>query len=321
MKTDFPEKVSVIIPIYNAEEFLHDCLSSVSRQSYKNIEIICIDDGSKDCSFQICQEWSGKDPRFHVLSQKNQGVSSARNLALSQATGEYICFVDSDDLIASDHIANLVDMTNYGMFPICGYTTNKKDLGKGKKKKFCYNAKDYIRHIIYETIDHPNLWQMLFKSRIIRDNDLMFTLGCVRNEDTEFFINYLIYESDIIVSNYCTYYYRTDNLSSAMRKPITVSAFTSIEASQRINLLLFQKEIIRDDSIALNNAILNYAFFLSKEQNIDLYNFLHVHYDVRKAMKKMLYFPRLVKKMVSLAYLILGRIYFYRFIGLLTRCI
>lgn len=310
--------VSIVVPVYNSELYLDECLHSIAVQSYREIEVICVDDGSKDCSYLICQEWARKDPRFHILSQPNQGVSSARNLALSHTIGEYICFVDSDDTIAPDHIENLVNMTDEGMFPVCGYTTNKTDLGKGEKKTLYYNAEDYIRHIIYETIDHPNLWQMLFKSKIIRDNDLMFTFGCIRNEDTEFFINYLIFESSVIVSKYCTYYYRTDNFSSAMRKPITVSAFTSIEASQRINHLLFQKEIIKDDSIALNNDILKYAFFLSREQNKDLYNFLHEHYDVRKSMKKMLNFPRFIKKMVALAYLILGRNYFYRLIGFFT---
>ncbi len=94
--------LSVIIPVYNVEKYLRECLDSVSNQTYQNLEIILVNDGSKDGSAEICKEYLAKDERIQYYEQENQGQSAARNLALSKATGEYITFVDSDDWISLD---------------------------------------------------------------------------------------------------------------------------------------------------------------------------------------------------------------------------
>lgn len=91
--------ISIIIPVYNTANYIEECLSSVVKQTYKNIEIIVVDDGSTDNSPAICDQWAQKDSRIKVLHQKNQGLSAARNAGLSIATGQYICFLDSDDYI------------------------------------------------------------------------------------------------------------------------------------------------------------------------------------------------------------------------------
>ena len=91
--------ISVIIPVYNAEKFLKSCLDSVVNQTYKNLEIILVDDGSKDNSLEICKQYEKKDKRIKLICKKNGGAASARNLALTIAKGDYITFVDSDDFI------------------------------------------------------------------------------------------------------------------------------------------------------------------------------------------------------------------------------
>lgn len=101
--------VSVIVPVYNLEKVVPRCLDSLLAQIYKNIEIIVVDDGSKDASLDICREYSKKDSRITVMSKENGGVSSARNLALDNANGEYIVFVDSDDFVLSTYIENIVN--------------------------------------------------------------------------------------------------------------------------------------------------------------------------------------------------------------------
>ena len=90
-------KVSVIIPVYNVEKYLKQCLDSVVNQTLKDIEIICVNDGSTDNSLEILEEYAQKDNRIIIISQENQGQSVARNIALEKATGEYVGFVDSDD--------------------------------------------------------------------------------------------------------------------------------------------------------------------------------------------------------------------------------
>ena len=96
--------VSIIVPIYNSSVFLKECLSSISIQSYSNVEVLLIDDGSTDESANICKEYCNLDSRFHYFYKKNEGVSSARNLALKQAKGNWIAFVDSDDIILSSFL-------------------------------------------------------------------------------------------------------------------------------------------------------------------------------------------------------------------------
>lgn len=103
--------VSIIIPVYNSEKHLAKCLDSIICQTYQNLEIIIVDDGSVDSSLTICNEYQKKDTRIVLLPQSNQGVSVARNVGIATATGEFILFVDSDDWIASDAVEKLVTMS------------------------------------------------------------------------------------------------------------------------------------------------------------------------------------------------------------------
>lgn len=100
--------VSVIVPVYNVEKYLACCLDSIIGQTYQNLEIILINDGSTDSSGEICQYYAGKDPRIRVLTQKNQGLSAARNTGLDHMTGEYVVFVDSDDYISPNMVEILL---------------------------------------------------------------------------------------------------------------------------------------------------------------------------------------------------------------------
>ncbi len=106
--SNFKNAVSVIVPIYNSENYLAECIKSIITQTYKNLEIILIDDGSTDTSLQICEEFAAKDNRIKVIHQKNSGVSEARNAGLRIATGKYLIFVDSDDLIDCEYINTLM---------------------------------------------------------------------------------------------------------------------------------------------------------------------------------------------------------------------
>ena len=101
-------KISFIIPVYNVEEYLGQCLDSVLAQSYEDFEAICIDDGSTDSSLNILKKYEKKDKRIKIISQKNQGVSVARNAGLDAARGEYISFVDSDDAIDAEFIKTML---------------------------------------------------------------------------------------------------------------------------------------------------------------------------------------------------------------------
>src|SRR5690554_2682260 len=106
-------KVSIIIPVYNKAPYLDSCISSVINQTYKNLEIIIIDDGSTDNSLEICENYRKKDERIQLISQENQGVSVARNKGIQKASGEWIYFLDADDYLELDAFEILVKKSHY----------------------------------------------------------------------------------------------------------------------------------------------------------------------------------------------------------------
>ena len=103
--------VSVIVPVYNTEEYLDECIESIVFQTYKNLQIILIDDGSTDLSGKICDKWKELDKRIMVIHQKNIGVSGVRNVGLRESTGQWIAFVDSDDSVKNNYIEKLLDLS------------------------------------------------------------------------------------------------------------------------------------------------------------------------------------------------------------------
>ena len=123
------ETISIIIPVYNVEKYLNKCLNSVIEQTYKNIEVILIDDGSTDNSGKICDEYAKNDIRIKIIHQQNGGVSTARNNGLEHATGKYITFVDSDDYIEKEMIETMAKkiMKKNADIVICGVTDRDEE--------------------------------------------------------------------------------------------------------------------------------------------------------------------------------------------------
>ena len=302
-------KISIIVPIYNAEPFLKDCFSSIESQSYSNFEVLCVNDGSMDRSATICEEFIEKDSRFILLNQSNQGVSAARNNALLKAKGEYIVFVDADDMIEPHFLENLLFLSKGGTFAVCGYSRDVNKLTEKGTKLTRYEAKAFIHHILNESIDHPNIWMMLFKKSIIQMQHLDFTVGCARNEDTEFYMKYLVYEKEVLVSDYKGYFYR-DNESSAVHK-FNEKSLTFIEADQRISDFLVSKGIVEPNNNIVAASVQYFIYRTSIQGNRILYDRIHEIYPVRNLMKGMCHFPRLSRRGVAWIYLLMGRRLFY----------
>ena len=164
--------VTVVIPVYNVECYLDRCMQSIVNQSYKNLEIILVDDGSKDSCPLLCDEWANKDSRVKVIHKKNAGLGMARNTGIENATGEYICFFDSDDYIALDTIEILHDsmMTNDAdivLFGGCNVDSNGKVINSiiPNLETLVYEGKEVTSFILPNLITHnpitgeqTNLW-------------------------------------------------------------------------------------------------------------------------------------------------------------------
>lgn len=141
------EKVSIIVPVYNVEQWLDECIESIINQTYKNLEIILVDDGSKDNSGVICDKWKLKDDRIIVIHKKNGGLSSSRNAGLDIFTGEYVTFCDSDDYIEKETIESMLNTLKEKKVDIVWCAMNKIINGKIVDNRMLYEKKHIQKQI------------------------------------------------------------------------------------------------------------------------------------------------------------------------------
>ena len=183
-------KVSVIIPVYNAESTLEKCVDSVLNQNRRNLELILVNDGSKDNSLEICNDYAKRDNRVKVFSQDNRGVSSARNRGIDNASGEWLTFIDSDDFIKPDYFKNIDSFCQDILF--CNYMkrANGDTLqGLDVCKKFAYLS---FYEILYNYYGNPIIrtpWAKFFKRSLVAD--LRYPENMKVGEDTYFVFQYL----------------------------------------------------------------------------------------------------------------------------------
>ena len=162
--------ISVIVPVYNVEKFLDKCISSIVNQTYKNLEIILIDDGSTDESVQICDKWQEKDNRVRLTHKENTGVSDTRNIGLEKTTGEYICFVDSDDYIEPDYIENLYKSLteNNADIASCGHIAEaySNSVILFSNSNFVADTEETLKRLFLRNDVFPVLWGKLYKKEL-----------------------------------------------------------------------------------------------------------------------------------------------------------
>ena len=230
-------KVSVIIPVYNVEKYLKECLDSIVNQTLKDIEIICVNDGSTDNSLKIIKDFAQIDNRIVIINQQNFGVSSARNQGIKKAIGEYIIFVDSDDWLELNCIEELVKNTfNNDTDILCfgincynnGSTFQRSDINiLNQYYTFNHLSIDITKNLI------QNVWGKLFKREFLLKYDIKFPENIVTCEDGLFCLFCLYEEPKIKLLNKCLYNYRINRLGSACSKQDTIVK-TDIEAFKYI---------------------------------------------------------------------------------------
>lgn len=197
--------ISIIIPVYKVETYIRDCIDSILSQSYENLEIILIDDGSPDKCPLICDEYAKKDKRIIVFHQKNQGLSGARNSGIRLAKGEYFCFVDSDDVLHPDYIQKLFDAicyTNYKI-SICNNVSFSNSVPETKTEPSDFRPVDLLD--IFKIQNSMCAWGKLFHKSLFEN--IEFPVGKIHED--EFIIYIILYNAHNIA--YCSsslYFYR-----------------------------------------------------------------------------------------------------------------
>lgn len=281
-------KISIIVPIYNVEKYLHRCIESIVNQTYNDIEIILVDDGSTDGSLKICKEYADKDSRIKIIHQTNRGLVSARKAGIRIAQGQYIGFVDGDDYVEANMYEVLLGLIENQKvdFVHSGYYKNESQVNRGGEAKriSCASPKQkesVLKELVLDQTNRdsvtPSIWSKLFKKEVIYsaymrvDNansygeDLLCLCHCV-NECDSFYIE-----------NQCFYHYvvREDSMShqgsmSALMREVTLyntlqqlaeADFSNFELRSSIeryffNCLIFrmnQLSIIKSPMYLLNN--------------------------------------------------------------------
>ena len=204
--------ISIIVPVYNAEQYLHRCIDSILTQSYTDFELLLVNDGSKDASGAICDEYATQDTRVRVFHKENGGVSSARNIGLDNAQGEYITFCDADDYVGEDWlaayseaIANNVDLAIQGYYAIDGDNTVEKLLQPHSGKSI--EAKRQLVVDLFAQEVYYYLWVKLFRRDLLEAHHIRFDKQSVLGEDTQFISKYLEYAVSFKCIDSLGYYY------------------------------------------------------------------------------------------------------------------
>ena len=222
--------VSIIIPVYNAEKYLKNCVDSVLKQTYSDIEVILVNDGSVDLSGQICDEYSKKDNRVRVIHTENGGVSVARNIGIDASKGDLIAFVDADDYISKTMIEKLYNELGENDFSVCRFVHEHEDksvlyhednleLLASKPYDFSYimvdrYSKERDGKIITDKI-FGSVWRILFKKDIIQKNNVRFLKGVKIAEDRLFLLEYCSYCNSAGFVDEYLYHYRADVFGAA----------------------------------------------------------------------------------------------------------
>lgn len=216
-------KISVIVPVYNAEKTIERCILSLVHQSYSNMEIILVNDGSRDDSLMLCQEFAEKDPRIIVIDKDNGGVSSARNMGISKASGDFLMFCDSDDWVKTDYCRDMLQYYSEDQLLMC-------EIEERTKNKEREEIQDTEQDVYIEEISKSKFLEYkdkglgsptnkLFKRNIVIDNKLKFPENLFLGEDLAFVLSYLrCISGDILFLHKKLYVYQVENNNSLSKK-------------------------------------------------------------------------------------------------------
>lgn len=221
-------KISIVVPVYNVEKYLSQCLDSIINQTFKDFECICVNDGSPDNSLAILQEYASKDNRIKIINQENKGLPCARNTGFKYVQSPYVAFVDSDDWLDKNYLQILyktIEETNSDVVT-CNYEKYYEKENKfvsdilPQERKFCVH--DKLSSKIEKAYAQPTVWNKIIKTKILKDNDIKFFEGFA-NEDSPFMSLVFLLSDKIVYVENPLYFYRIrgNSITSNNKKVFT----------------------------------------------------------------------------------------------------
>lgn len=226
--TGKPSLVTVVVPVYNVEDYIEECFQSIVCQTYRNIEIILIDDGSTDRSGLLADKITATDKRAVVIHKSNGGLSDARNVGLRAAKGEFITFIDSDDYIDSRFVASLVNaMDDNTDISQCNNTRDESKIGLGSGSIMCMSGECAFHSLLKFKSISPTAWGKLYRTSLFFENCIEFPVGRL-HEDTAIMYKLVYFARSIRCINKSLYFYRKND-SSIMTSKYSYKYYNSVE--------------------------------------------------------------------------------------------
>ena len=264
MPASSPPKISVIMPVYNAEKTLTNSVESVLSQSYQNLELILVDDGSRDNSLRLCQKFQQTDPRVQVISQKNSGPAAARNAALEIISGAYVVFVDSDDLLSPDACLHMVKAMEENDLVIGHYYF---EFGKAISDRGLLTGTRTLSEpeFLNELVKKPGsfyfsaLWNKMYRASIIHSQRLHFDPFFSWGEDFAFNMQYNHSVKNVALLDMPVYHYIKNPTSTSLRSLLHIihSCKIKYRLYQQFKTLYQKKGLYHQYRLAIHRYILN----------------------------------------------------------------
>ena len=267
--------VSIIVPVYNVEQYLKECIESILAQTWKNFEVILVDDGSTDSSGKICDEYSQKKEFISVIHKKNGGLSSARNAGIDVAQGDYLAFIDSDDVVHPRYLSELVAIVkkekadlaacNFCVGSLCRW----KNFSEVKYDIRC--NEDVLKKMNDNDVVVTVAWNKLYHAKFFREHGLRYPVGKI-HEDMFLTPQILYYTKKMVITNEQLYFYRQRE-NSIMNSSFSIKQLDALDAIE-FRIELFQhwnKQYLQASEYESYIRKSNELYKKMKEEETDLY--------------------------------------------------
>lgn len=259
-------KLSIVIPAYNAEKYITECLNSIVKQDCDNYELIVVDDGSSDNTGKICDKYEKCFNQVNIFHTKNNGVSSARNFGLEKAKGEYVWFVDSDDLVMPNSVKTISALLDKSELLIFGTEEfDKKNTVKRQYDDLETDNQYAISQMLSDTGVRGYLFNKVFRLDVIKKNHLAFDATIKNCEDLLFSVHYTSLVKRVKISNEILYRYR-QRKNGAIHSKLNKNQSTSIDAFLAISKLVKNKDATNKAKALFVKAYYKYRPLLSEAQ-------------------------------------------------------
>ena len=253
------ETISFIIPTYNNEKYIEECVQSVANQSYKDIEIIVIDDGSIDGTGKILDGLEKQIPNLRVFHNKNSGVSHSRNIGIHEATGQYIVFVDGDDYIASDFASYMLSLINTENADFAFSTDCFTSIKEGQNKKITTKilTPEDATALLLSPVVKVGCWDKIYRRSFLINNSIFFNEHLFYGEGLHFITDIAQKCNRVVVGNYKVYFYRRNNETSVCTTFDISKVYNGEKSLDRIENDLILHSASIDEMLCLHRCLFN----------------------------------------------------------------